>query len=237
MRIGDFGKQEGYCLYAHLNLINDKVYIGISKDVDKRWEKREESYKGCNHIYHALKKYGWDSFLHVVLFDGMTLERACQKEKEWVRFFKDNKYSYNIADGGNGVPGVFDKGIKQVYCYDKKGNLIDVFPSIKQSIATLLNVPYKSCNGSVANVLYGRKASYKGYVWSFVPLSQSYFRQHFKGINRIERESLRDGSIVSYKGWEDVRKDYPDVRNICNCLEGKRKQSYGYKWRIFYEVD
>lgn len=37
--------QEGYCLYAHINQINYKVYIGISKDVKQRWASKGKTIK------------------------------------------------------------------------------------------------------------------------------------------------------------------------------------------------
>lgn len=105
MRLGNWGKQDGYCLYAHINPTNDMVYIGLSKDVDKRWAHREEGYKHCLKIYNAFKKYGWNHFMHIVMFDGLTREEANRKEQMWIRFYKKGGKSYNIADGGEGVVG------------------------------------------------------------------------------------------------------------------------------------
>ena len=94
--------QKGYCLYAHINPINDKIYIGISKDVRKRWKGKEIAYKDCTIIGRAFRKYGWDNFIHVVICDGLTKEEACEKEKQWIKACKRDGYSYNITDGGRG---------------------------------------------------------------------------------------------------------------------------------------
>ena len=97
---------EGYCLYAHVNPTNDKVYIGLTDNIKQRWRSKEYGYRKCTLIYNAFKKYGWDHFKHVILFDGMTKEEACQKEMQWIKAYKSVGLSYNITDGGEGTKGV-----------------------------------------------------------------------------------------------------------------------------------
>lgn len=106
MGIADNTPQKGYCIYAHLNMINKKVYIGISKNVKNRWSAKEESYKKCHAIYRAFKKYGWDNFAHIVMWDNLTKEEACKLEKANIFMFKLAGMSYNITDGGEGTTGV-----------------------------------------------------------------------------------------------------------------------------------
>ena len=106
MGVADNTPQKGYCIYAHLNLVNDKIYIGISKDVKKRWALKEESYKNCTAIYEAFKKYGWDNFAHIVMWDNMTKEEAIKFEKANIFMYKLAGMSYNITDGGDGTCGI-----------------------------------------------------------------------------------------------------------------------------------
>lgn len=98
--------QDTYCLYAHQNLINSKVYIGISKDVKKRWRNREKGYLHCDKIYNAFQKYGWDNFSHIVIDEGLTKEEACKREQAMIFLFKFSDMSYNITDGGEGTSGI-----------------------------------------------------------------------------------------------------------------------------------
>lgn len=106
MGIADDTPQKWYCIYAHLNKVNDKVYIGISKDIKNRWASKEESYKNCTLIYNAFKKYGWDGFYHIVMWDGLTKEEAIKLEKANIFMFKFAGMSYNVTDGGDGTCGI-----------------------------------------------------------------------------------------------------------------------------------
>ena len=106
MGIADDTPQKGYCIYAHVNKVNGKIYIGISKDVYKRWIGKIHAYKHSNLFQNALKKYGWDGFDHVVLWDNLSLEEACKQEKALIFLYKFIDKSYNITDGGEGHEGV-----------------------------------------------------------------------------------------------------------------------------------
>lgn len=106
MGIADNTPQKGYCLYAHICQANDKVYIGISKDVKKRWAGKIHAYKNSTLFQNALKKYGWDGFIHIVICDSLTLEEACEKEKQWIEAYKKEGMSYNLTDGGEGHLGI-----------------------------------------------------------------------------------------------------------------------------------
>lgn len=65
-----------YCVYAHINIINNKMYIGITRNINGRWANNGYNYKGCTHFYNAIQKYGWDNFKHLVLIDNISLSVA-----------------------------------------------------------------------------------------------------------------------------------------------------------------
>jgi group I intron endonuclease len=196
MGIGDDSPQKGYCMYVHQNPDNLKMYIGISNNVKRRWAHKEESYKHCPKIYAALKKYGWDHFTHLVLFDGMTKDEACAKETDWIKAAKLAGMSYNITDGGEGAFGTHRTEAekqhlrecstgrkhtqeakekmrkiqqelcgKNVYAFDAKTmEFIAKYASINDA-ARQLHTTYVT----IARAVKGKRASAKGYIWSFSP--------------------------------------------------------------------
>ncbi len=52
-------------IYSITNKINNKKYIGQSKNIHKRFIDHTGQYKDC-HLYRAMKKYGIDSFEFVI---------------------------------------------------------------------------------------------------------------------------------------------------------------------------
>jgi len=97
-----------YCVYKHTNKINNKVYIGMTKNIKERWRNNGIAYKPYNYntrpFWNAINKYGWDNFTHEILIDGLTFEDACKKEIYFISRFhsRERDKGYNVAIGGNG---------------------------------------------------------------------------------------------------------------------------------------
>lgn len=99
-----------WCVYIHTNLLNNKVYIGItSREPEKRWGKDGNEYTTKNHpaFGRAIEKYGWDNFSHDILLDGLSKQDACKMEVELIKKYKSNctryknpSFGYNMSDGG-----------------------------------------------------------------------------------------------------------------------------------------
>lgn len=93
-----------YCVYIHINKINNKKYVGQTHDLKKRWQNNGVGYKKCRYFNFAIEKYGWDNFEHIVLKDNLTKSEADYWEKYYIEFYqtKYNENGYNIREGGNG---------------------------------------------------------------------------------------------------------------------------------------
>lgn len=90
-----------FTVYKH-TAPNGKIYIGItSQDVEKRWL-NGRGYQHNNFFDNAIKKYGWDNFIHEILFENLTKEQANSKEIELIAQYhsNDRKYGYNMSIGG-----------------------------------------------------------------------------------------------------------------------------------------
>lgn len=94
-----------YCVYMHINKINNKKYIGLtSQEVNRRW-KYGAGYKGSTHFYNAILKYGWDSFKHIIIKDNLLKKEAQILETKLIIKYntRNEAYGYNL-DGGGSAP-------------------------------------------------------------------------------------------------------------------------------------
>ena len=102
-----------FIVYCHKNKLNNKRYIGItSKSPQKRWGISGKGYLHKNHkgnfhqpaFAHAILKYGWDNFDHIILFNNLSEQAAKQKEIELISYYRTHnpQFGYNISLGGGG---------------------------------------------------------------------------------------------------------------------------------------
>lgn len=107
-----------WIIYAHINTVNGKRYIGQTKQIpNSRW-RNGEGYKGSPYFYRAIQKYGWDNFEHQIIENNIsTQEEANLKEKYWINIFQSNneKYGYNLGAGGYCHPQQAVEKIKELW--------------------------------------------------------------------------------------------------------------------------
>lgn len=91
---------ENYCVYCHTSP-SGKKYFGITKNPRKRWS-NGSGYSRNHHFFNAILKYGWDNFSHEILHNGLSMERACELEKQYIETYRTNEaeYGYNNSTGG-----------------------------------------------------------------------------------------------------------------------------------------
>ena len=90
-------------IYKIENKINHKIYIGQSKDPDKRFKAHcEKRTKYVSLINKAINKYGKDNFSFEIIgwFDDYN-----EKEKYYIDYYRSlAPYGYNISKGGEEPP-------------------------------------------------------------------------------------------------------------------------------------
>lgn len=104
-------EENNYKVYMHVNKINDKKYVGITRRKPKdRWL-HGNGYRRSWHFQNAIQKYGWDNFDHYILYIGLTKQEAEDKERELISYFDsaNRDKGYNIELGGNSVGKISDE--------------------------------------------------------------------------------------------------------------------------------
>jgi group I intron endonuclease len=101
-----------FCIYMIHNIVNNKVYIGKTNDIKKRWARHRANVASKNMevkkpIHWAIKKYGLDNFIFSVIQKFTSEEECLKAETYWIRHFKstNRKYGYNLAAAGMGSSG------------------------------------------------------------------------------------------------------------------------------------
>lgn len=101
-----------YYIYFIHNIVNNKVYIGKTINFKRRWERHIKTSfynksKDKFYLHKAIKKYGTKNFIFSVIQTLNNQSDANDAEKYWISYFnsKNNKYGYNLTDGGEGCVG------------------------------------------------------------------------------------------------------------------------------------
>lgn len=170
-------EENHWYVYQHVNQVNGKRYIGMTgTSPDHRWG---QGYKGCSRFYNAINKYGWDSFSHEVIKEGLTRMEAEALEIELISKYKTQncRFGYNIMEGGSSPcmsdetkrkiseanKGHDDRGggapRKKVICIDTQM----IFPSYSSAA--------RWCGSNSSHICYcckGKAETVKGYHWKYV---------------------------------------------------------------------
>lgn len=94
----------GY-IYKITNIINNKIYVGQTKNSpERRWTEHKRDYKGGNtYLYNAMKKYGIDNFKFEVVETNVSAEELNNREIYWIEklnSFSDYGKGYNLTKSG-----------------------------------------------------------------------------------------------------------------------------------------
>lgn len=105
-----------FTVYCHINKINGKRYVGITKqNPETRWHSGN-GYNNSEYFWRAIKKYGWKNFEHKILYENLTKEEAEKIEIQLIAEWKttDRAYGYNIANGGNHIGCVSEETKRKI---------------------------------------------------------------------------------------------------------------------------
>lgn len=143
-----------YVVYAHMSP-HGKLYIGITcRNPLERWGRNGKRYENNLHFNNAIQKYGWDGFIHAILFDNLSEEEARQKEIYLIRLYDTTNPScgYNIVEGGGGTVGYR-------HTSDSKNRIALAHTGMKMSDETKRKI--SQANSGKTRKGGGRKKGYK----------------------------------------------------------------------------
>lgn len=220
-----------FIVYEHVNLFNNKRYIGITSQIPEvRWQ-RGSGYRENTIFFRAIKKYGWDNFEHNILYEGLSNREALEIESTLIKKYKSLGVSYNISDGYE------ELGISKripIIVYDTGGNYVGAYISIhKASIE--LGIPETNITMALSNKYNITQA--KGYV---------FLKEGDNILDKLDKVNKRHSSarrpVIQLTKNGQILAEFNSVSDaanslgcgtglISNCLKGRYKTAAGYKWR------
>lgn len=235
-----------WSLYVHINKINGKKYVGITKQSPKnRWGYNGYNYrnqcKKSNHFYNAICKYGWNNFEHIVILSGLTLREANMLEILYISIFKsfDRKYGYNATKGGGGFLGVQHFGNENPFFGKTHSEQSRKIMSEHHYVCCGKNNSFygKHHTKDIKNVMSQKaKERYKNNP-------QSFFGNH--SWNDEERKRIgiqKSHAVVKLDSNYNLIEEYPNIKiaiqslglkrtnPITDCCLGRRNDYKGFKW-------
>ena len=92
-------------IYKITNQINNKIYIGKTINIEKRWKRHiylaRTGFK--RHLYDAMRKYGINNFI-IEIIEVCKNQDSNTRERYWIEYYKsyDKNIGYNKSFGGEG---------------------------------------------------------------------------------------------------------------------------------------
>lgn len=126
----------GY-VYVISNTINNKVYIGITKNILRRWSAHKLASKsGKSKIYSAMRKHGSENFKIDPFITVLDYDNYCANlEIETIELFDSYKNGYNSTFGGE--IGFLDNPRNRVSYTGEKFGKMTVLYDLPDAISTV----------------------------------------------------------------------------------------------------
>ena len=106
-------------IYKITNLKNGKVYIGQSRQIEKRFQQHRnkskflEEDKWYSPLYIDMYSFGIDNFSFEVI-EECTIEELNEKEEYWIKYYNSQEDGYNITSGGDCTGKLSSDDVKNI---------------------------------------------------------------------------------------------------------------------------
>lgn len=242
-------------IYKISNNLNNKVYIGSSIDVERRWRQHKEaSINEKDHHYNyplmvAFRDFGIANFTFEVVNTLPDYQAMIQAEHDWI--IKENcvvPNGYNQTDNTNSPmfdPNVAkkmsdtkrDKYGKRVSEIDSNGNIIDVWDSLAEAGEKTGLDRFK-----ISDVCNGRRLTTGDRVFRFLDEEENIIIPEVK-VNQVQTNRITKTSrkVIKMDDNNNILQTYDSVAlaasdNNCDAsaiskvCNGKRNKCGGFKW-------
>lgn len=215
-------------IYKIENILNGKIYIGQSIEIERRWQKHLNANDDFL-IHKAIKKYGKENFKFSII-EECDASLLNEKECYWINFYNSIiPNGYNMIQGGSNGMGL-SRGIKVIQ-YSLNGDYIAEYDSANQA-SLITGIDHWSICACC-------RKEYKhagNYQWRYIDDKEE-----------VIPLSIRTNFIVLQidKNNNEIIAEFPSIKEaslktgiasstICNVCKGKGKTAGGFKWQYKY---
>lgn len=244
-----------YCVYKHTSP-SGKVYIGITKKKPiYRWA-NGRGYKTSPHFWNAIQKYGWDSFSHEILIDGLSEEDACQAEKRFISEYNstDRAFGYNEKTGGQKGSVLNEEAKKRLS--EKLKKFYETHPEEREKISKRVN-GFRHTDEAKVKMSEAAKNRHYSLTEEWKRKIGEANKKKLTEDNQLYEDTCArcrangaaaskavvqldfDGNCVQSfaNAHEAERKTGIRNGNIGRCCRGRAKSAGGYKWQYAIEYN
>lgn len=147
-------------IYKITNLINNKVYIGQSTNIKRRFREHKNSYNNSNRKDYeskknrAFRKYGIENFSFEII-EEVNFSLLDEREKYWIKKYNSIDNGYNSCEGGH-VPSLKGEKHSQAKLNDKKvKQIIEMLRSDNNDLQIIAD-EFKVSKGTISNINTGK---------------------------------------------------------------------------------
>ena len=204
-------------IYKATNILNDKVYIGVTtKSIEERKKDHiQKAYKQTGGYFQKeIFTYSPEAFIWEQIDTATCLDELAQKEKNYILKYGSNSIGYN-SDSGGGFK-------KTVYQYDLNGNLIAVYNNLDEiKISSKKRISNACLNGN----------AHGGYLWSYVQ-HDTLIPKKDKRLKGVKQYDFSNNLLKEYKSVAEASK-LSGISKTCinRCCRGERESSGGFLWK------
>lgn len=201
-------------IYSFKNKINQKCYIGQSKNLEERYKahlrnytnEKLQTYNG--HFYRALRKYGIENFEYEILYSDKFINSTALNELEiyYIKLYNSFNDGYNMNLGGQYTSGPKTLNQNQV------DEIINILQTDIQISFTKIGEQYNISDGTIRLINLGK-------IWIKpdidYPIRKNTYTHNIGGSNPNAKLSnefvlfLRQEFVN--KSLTQLSKEYPDI--------------------------
>ena len=201
-------------IYSFKNKINQKRYIGQSKNLEERYKahlrnytnEKLQTYNG--HFYRALRKYGIENFEYEILYSDKFIDSTTLNELEiyYIKLYNSFNDGYNMNLGGQYTSG------PKILNQNQVDEIINILQTDTQISFTKIGEQYNISDGTIRLINLGK-------IWIKpdidYPIRKNTYTHNIGGSNPNAKLSnefvlfLRQEFVN--KSLTQLSKEYPDI--------------------------